>query len=65
MKLRSNGTEVVYSEKNSMDEKMWSVALESRMRGHFTLAERHAAARGKREAVYDIALEASNSSLLL
>ena len=65
MNRRSKGTEVVYSEKNSIDRKTWSVAPESRMRGHLTLAERQAAAGGKREAVYDEALEASNSVLLL
>ena len=48
-----------------MDGKIWYVAPESRMRGHLTLAERQAAAGGNREAVYDKALEASKSSLLL
>ena len=60
MNRRSKGTKVVYSEKNSIDGKIWSVALESRMRGHLMLAERQAAAGGKREALYDEALQASN-----
>ena len=65
MNRRDRGMEVVYSEKKSMHGKMWSVAPESRRRGDLTLAERHAAAGGNREAVYDTALDASNSAALL
>ena len=48
-----------------MHGKMWFVAPESRRRGDLTLAERHAAAGGNREAVYERALDASNSAALL
>ena len=48
-----------------MHGKMWSVAPESKRRGDLTLAKRHATAVGNLDAVYDIALDASNSAALL
>ena len=65
MNRRDTEMEVVYSEKKSMHRKMWSVARESKRRGDLTLAERHAAARGNRDAMYDIAFDASNLAALL